>query len=271
MFDQIAANKRRTWLLLLGFGLLIALVTAAVAFLFRLGTIGFAIAIVFAVATSWTSYWCSDRLALAAARAPHLAMVDADDVVATGWLAAMVTALDEAELVAGALEIDRLNPEWVRGTRGRALARSVGTFAGVLPFAHSSNLGVRRDLVDRIGGFDEGIEAGEDVEFSYRASRVGVVPRYAPDAVVHYRYRTEPEVLWQQGRRYGRSRPMVVKLLVARGLRRPPRFAGWRSWIWLVLHLPDLVRSERRAAYVWVAGNRLGQLEGSIRYRTVFL
>ena len=69
MFDQIAANKRRTWLLLLGFGLLIALVTAAVAFLFRLGTIGFAIAVVFAVATSWASYWCSDRLALAAARA----------------------------------------------------------------------------------------------------------------------------------------------------------------------------------------------------------
>ena len=51
MFDQIAANKRRTWLLLLGFGLLIALVTAAVSFLFRLGTLGFAIAVVFAVAT----------------------------------------------------------------------------------------------------------------------------------------------------------------------------------------------------------------------------
>ncbi|MFM7271104.1 MAG: M48 family metalloprotease [Actinomycetes bacterium] len=69
MFDQISANKRRTWLLLVGFGLLIALVTAAVSFLFRLGTIGFAFAVVFAVATSWASYWCSDRLALAAAGA----------------------------------------------------------------------------------------------------------------------------------------------------------------------------------------------------------
>ncbi|MEY3361292.1 MAG: hypothetical protein RL531_1011 [Actinomycetota bacterium] len=69
MFEQISANKRRTWFLLVGFGALIAAVTAAVTFLFGLGTWGFAIAVVFAIATSWTSYWCSDRLALAAARA----------------------------------------------------------------------------------------------------------------------------------------------------------------------------------------------------------
>ena len=69
MFEQITSNKRRTWLLLGGFGLLIALVTAAVSFLLGLGTWGFAVAIVFAIATSWTSYWYSDRLALAAARA----------------------------------------------------------------------------------------------------------------------------------------------------------------------------------------------------------
>ena len=175
--------------------------------------------------------------ALAAARAPHLAMVDADDVVATGWLAAMVTALDEAELVAGALEIDRLNPEWVRGTRGRALARSVGTFAGVLPFAHSSNLGVRRDLVDRIGGFDEGIEAGEDVEFSYRASRVGVVPRYAPDAVVHYRYRTTLGGLWRQGRAYGRVRAVLGRRLAADGLTVPPATTA-RAWLGLLRSSP---------------------------------
>ena len=67
-------------------------------------------------------------------------------------------------------------------------------------------------------GFDEGIEAGEDVEFSYRASRVGVVPRYAPDAVVHYRYRTTLGGLWRQGRAYGRVRAVLGRRLAADGL-----------------------------------------------------
>jgi hypothetical protein len=104
-----------------------------------------------------------------------------------------------------------------------------------------------------------------------RAAIDGAELHFAPGALVHYRYRTEPRVLWAQGRRYGRSRPMVVRLIRERGLRRPPRFAGWRSWVWLVVHLPDALRPERRAGWVWVAGNRVGQLEGSIRYRTVFL
>ena len=69
MFEQIASNKRRTWLLLGGFGVLIALVAAAVAFLVGFGVWGFGVAVLFAIATSWTSYWSSDRLALAASGA----------------------------------------------------------------------------------------------------------------------------------------------------------------------------------------------------------
>jgi hypothetical protein len=33
----------------------------------------------------------------------------------------------------------------------------------------------------------------------------------------------------------------------------------------------DLRSREGRAAWTWVAGNRIGQLEGSIRYRALFL
>ena len=85
------------------------------------------------------------------------------------------------------------------------------------------------------------------------------------------RYRTDPRVLWAQGHRYGKSRPMLVRKLKEAGRPRPPRFAGWRSWAWLVAHLLDLRVPERRSAWVWVAGNRLGQLEGSVRYRALFI
>lgn len=197
------------------------------------------------------------NVALAAARAPRLAMVDADDVVAPGWLTAMAAALDEAPLVAGALEIDHLNPEWVRGTRGRALTRGPGSFGGVLPFAHSCNLGVRRDLVDRIGGFDETIEAGEDVEFSYRAGRIGVEPRYAPDAVVHYRYRTSLRALWRQGRSYGRVRSVLGRRFVADGLVLPPASRA-RAVLGLLRRLPQCASRAGRANWVFAAAGVVG-------------
>lgn len=195
--------------------------------------------------------------ALTAARAPYLAMVDADDVVAPGWLTAMAAALDEAPLVAGALEIDRLNPEWVRGTRGRALTRGPGSFGGVLPFAHSCNLGIRRDLVDRIGPFDETIEAGEDVEFSYRAGRLGVEPRYAPDAVVHYRYRTSLLALWRQGRSYGRVRAVLGRRFAAEGLVLPPPSRA-RAGLGLLRRIPSCASRAGRANWVFAAAGLVG-------------
>ncbi|MFM8973527.1 MAG: glycosyltransferase family 2 protein, partial [Actinomycetota bacterium] len=167
----------------------------------------------------------------------------------------------DADLVAGALEIDRLNPEWVRGTRGRAITRGPGSFVGLLPFAHSCNLGVRRDLVDRVGPFDETIEAGEDVEFSYRARRAGVEPRYAPDALVHYRYRTTLGALWRQGRSYGRVRTGLGRRFAADGLAVPAASTG-RAVLGLLRRLPRCVSRSGRADWVFAAAGVVGAARG---------
>ncbi|MBJ7513605.1 MAG: zinc metalloprotease HtpX, partial [Acidimicrobiia bacterium] len=69
MYDEITSNKRRTWLILAGFGLLMALLLAAFNVLLGIGAIGFVIAIAIAMAMSWSSYWYSDRIALGVSRA----------------------------------------------------------------------------------------------------------------------------------------------------------------------------------------------------------
>jgi heat shock protein HtpX len=69
VYEEIARNKRRTILLLAAFALLIAIVVIAFNFLLGYGWVGFAIAIVVAIAMAWGSYWYSDRIALAATRA----------------------------------------------------------------------------------------------------------------------------------------------------------------------------------------------------------
>ncbi len=69
MYEQIAKNKRRTFLLLFFFVALIAAAALAFNFLLGFGAIGVAVAILFAIAMAWGSYFYSDRVALAASRA----------------------------------------------------------------------------------------------------------------------------------------------------------------------------------------------------------
>ncbi|QXC61825.1 M48 family metallopeptidase [Aquihabitans sp. G128] len=75
MYDQVAQNKRRSLALTAVFVVLVAVVVAAVLYLFDLGIVGLVIALVVAVGSAFGSYWKSDALALRVSRA-----VEADPV-----------------------------------------------------------------------------------------------------------------------------------------------------------------------------------------------
>jgi len=69
MFDQVTANKRRSWLLVAGFALFVALVAAIFAYLVGGGPIGIVIALLLAGGSSGLAYWKSDAVALRVSRA----------------------------------------------------------------------------------------------------------------------------------------------------------------------------------------------------------
>lgn len=69
MYEQISKNKRRTFLILGSFVVLVALVAIAFNFLIGFGVVGIAIAIAVAFGLAFFSYFYSDRVALAASRA----------------------------------------------------------------------------------------------------------------------------------------------------------------------------------------------------------
>lgn len=206
-----------------------------------------------------------------AARGDAVAICDGDDVVAPGWVAAMGDALRRHPVVTGPLEIDRLNPPWLAASRGRPSRTTGPTWYGRFPLVSGGNVGFRREVWRDVGGFDEHFLGAEDAEFSLRLSRRGIPVHFAPDALVHYRYRDSARILWRQGLQYGRGRPRVRRRMRELGLATPPALAGWRSWVWLVVHLPDLRRRAGRARWVWVAGNRVGHVVGSVQARTLFL
>jgi glycosyltransferase involved in cell wall biosynthesis len=196
---------------------------------------------------------------------------DGDDIVADGWLSAMAAGLEIHDVVTGPNELDRLNPEWLANSRGRSIEGPVGTFAGIFPIVRGNNYGVRREVWAITGPLQESYFPVADQEFSLRCWLHGVDIVGLPDAVVHYRYRDTARVLWRQGFAYGSHRPMIAKLLRDAGKPTPPKFAGWKSWIMLVAKLPTLTTRSGRAAWIWIAGNRLGQVVGSARYRTLML
>jgi len=206
-----------------------------------------------------------------AAHSDLIAVCDADDVVADGWLDAIARGLERHEVVTGPHELDMLNPRWLADSRGRSAENPAGSYYGIFPTIRGANWGTHRQVWDTIGGMREGFRAMEDIAFSLDCWLAGIEIVGLPDAVVHYRYRETPRALWRQGFAYGAFRPRIARLLVEADMPRPPRFAGWKSWALLVLKLPGLVTPEGRAVWMWIAANRWGQVVGSLRHRTLVL
>jgi heat shock protein HtpX len=75
LYEQIAANKRKTFVLIFGFVVLLTLVGAAFNYLLKGGAIGIAIVAVIVIVSSTVSYFNSDKAALAISHAkpadPH--------------------------------------------------------------------------------------------------------------------------------------------------------------------------------------------------------
>jgi glycosyltransferase involved in cell wall biosynthesis len=205
------------------------------------------------------------------AAAHALAFCDADDVVAEGWLEAIAAGLDQNQVVTGPNELDLLNDPWLAESRGRSIEQPCGSFFGIFPTIRGNNFGVTRSAWKTLEGMNEAFHPVEDLEFSLRCWLRDIEVSGLPDAIVHYRYRSTARVLWRQGFAYGSHRPAIAHLLKATGNPTPPKFSGWKSWIMLVVTAPKLVTRRGRATWLWIAGNRAGQVVGSCRYRTLML
>jgi GT2 family glycosyltransferase len=154
------------------------------------------------------------------------------------------------------------------GTRG---AFELQRFAGVFPFGPTANLGIRRELFDRLGGFDILVNVGEDLDLCLRAWLADAELQFVPAATVHYRYREGLAGLWKQAVTYGAAAPDVARRLAAAGHPVPARWRGTKNWFWLIRKLPTLRSKSGRARWTVVAGGSVGRMLGSIRARYVML
>ena len=164
--------------------------------------------------------------ALAHARGRLFAFTDDDTLPTPSWLATLWTCLieEEADAVTGRVLPHFLaaRPEWLTEEAFRQIGR-----LGCLDHGPdrrrtserqdcrwlTSNLVIRRDATERIGGLDERLPFLQDTEYDPRAVRGGLAVVYEPAAVVYHKIGPErlvPRYFRRRRRQAGLYRALVM-------------------------------------------------------------
>jgi glycosyltransferase involved in cell wall biosynthesis len=206
------------------------------------------------------------------ARAEKLVFVDADDVVASGYLSAMAAALDEHEFVTAAFDQETLNPSWVRAAHGppwRSGEEPLTDQFGVLPNAGAS-IGITRRLFETVGGFPDDLPRMYDIALSWEVQFAGTPLHFVPEAVYCVRYRDSLLDLFCQGFAGSSCAPLLYKRYRHAGMKRRTLPVVLRSWARLAIDLAH-ARTKADLAPLGVRlGRELGRMSGSVRHRVYF-
>jgi glycosyltransferase involved in cell wall biosynthesis len=207
-----------------------------------------------------------------AARGDIVVFCDADDVATPFWLRGMVDAARSADIVGGRTDYAALNSAHARAWRPPVPEDRLPDVFGFLPYATGASLGVRTEVLQTLGGFNEEYAGGgDDVEFCWRAQLASYTIGHAPDAVMLYRLRDRLWPLAKQGYGYGKSDAHLYRDFLPQGLPPLGARAAIGSWIRLFRRLPELASRDRAGSWIYGAAWRCGRLMGSLRYRVLCL
>lgn len=203
------------------------------------------------------------------ARGRFLFFVDADDVVADGWLEAMHEAVDGGAVhVGGALDNVTLLDDSPLQPQVEHLTEPPSVLE-FLPYAVGCNNGTRRDIFEELGGWDERFDRGEDVAFSWKAKVNGYDLTFVRDAVLHYRLRGTLRGLLEQQFGNGFVIPQLLREFRPFGAQREPIPRTLRRITMLVVALPTLALSApNRWHWLRSVAFLAGRWAGSVRWRT---
>lgn len=126
---------------------------------------------------------------LAASSAPLVVFLDDDCRPAPDWLIELIRPFEAADEGLGAVggAVLPAEPESWAQRFCAAVEYATGT-QPVFENASTQNACYRRDVLELVGGFDEGYRhpGGDDPDLSWRTKAAGYELRYAPEAVVYH-------------------------------------------------------------------------------------
>jgi GT2 family glycosyltransferase len=163
-----------------------------------------------------------------------LAFTDADCIPDSHWLERGLEALaaQTCDAVGGQIEIFQTSDTLAARYDYAFGLNQAESFKRWRAFA-TANLFVKRDVFERIGGFDDALESGGDFEFCLRARKAGFRLGYAPEARVRHPARAELGELVKQTRRIARG---IVEYHIRRNY--PSRASAWQVALWMLRPRP---------------------------------
>jgi glycosyltransferase involved in cell wall biosynthesis len=200
-----------------------------------------------------------------------IAYCDADDAVSEGWLEAIAAGLGRYGGVATPRDHDLLNEDWVRDSRDPPTPSGYheNWYPPYLPHTGSGGMGIRRELHEAIGGFDESFSSCEDNDYCFRLQLEGVELGTVEGAVYHYRFKDTVRAIFGQAYWYSEDNARIQRQYRSYGA--PPKRWTWaiKYWPALLGALPGVVTKRGRARIAWTLGWELGRLFGSVKYRVL--
>jgi GT2 family glycosyltransferase len=199
---------------------------------------------------------------------------DADDVVAPGWLEGLGKALLKYDVVVSRFKSFSTNhvlgiKEFEDGVQSKEIQKL--WFSPYCLHASSCGLGVKREVHEKVNGFDEMIPALEDTDYCIRIQRSGFDLHFVPEAVVYYRLRSDFKALLKQRRLWRFCCMMLYKKYRLSSPTISEQVRMWRAFFFsiftLMVRLFTIANRQKRVVFVRKLGNLLGQIQGIIKCR----
>ncbi|MBW2737464.1 MAG: glycosyltransferase family 2 protein [Deltaproteobacteria bacterium] len=210
-----------------------------------------------------------------ASNAELLAFCDADDEVASGWVAAIGESILANDFVASRLEFARLSDSILLKGKKKWRQKDELIIYNYVPYffhADTSGLGIKRSIHETIGGFDESMLCCEDCDYCWRAQLTGVVLHFEPNALVHKRHKASRVKRFYQARKWGEYNVLLHKKFRPLGMPKASWKIGARLWWSLLKRFPQTIsHTSQRENWLWQLGYRYGHLHGSIKHCIIVL
>ncbi|RKP48442.1 glycosyltransferase [Trinickia fusca] len=134
------------------------------------------------------------NIGLKHARGRYILMTDADVFVANTWVRKLIESLDNSNhgAVGGAIR-KASTSTWIQKAaitivNGQSLLNYLP--ASPYPYVVGANVAYRAQLVREVGGFDEELKSGADVDICYKLGYAGQTIGLAPEAIIYHEDRS---------------------------------------------------------------------------------
>lgn len=202
---------------------------------------------------------------LAACNSDYVAFLDSDVVPRRGWLEALLGHFCDPAVALVAPRIVGLNQpdnlvaryEAVRSSLDLGLREAPVVPYGTVSYVPSAAIICRRAVLKDVGGFDETLKSGEDVDLCWRFIEAGARLRYEPIALVAHDHRTQLREWFSRKSFYGEAAaPLSVR---HPGKTAPLVISGWTLVAWMLMAMGSSVGYLASVIVATITGRRIAK------------